>query len=151
MTSEHDADDSRQTHVRALALDSPIRNRYSDAVVVGRLVFVAGCAPLNDQFELVGKDDAEVQALQTFKNFERVLQASGSNVRDIVKLTIFVLDVNDYDAIASARRQAWGTVAPAGTLLQVSGFLVPGARLEVDGIAVIGSGDPPASSQHVSI
>jgi enamine deaminase RidA (YjgF/YER057c/UK114 family) len=129
----------QQTHIRVLAPGGAMRARFSDAVVVGPMVFVSGCVPLDDDARLVGAGDAGAQARQTFDNLRRVLLAAGAAVGDIVKLTTFVTDAKDYEAISAGRREALGPLTPASTLVQVAALLVPGAVLEVEAVAVIGS------------
>lgn len=113
----------------------PPLSHYCDAVAVGELLFVSGILPLDDESRLVGGDDAQAQATQVFARLKQVLAAAGAEYADIVKVTLFLTDVNDRAAINVVRKQYFGDSRPASTLVQVSGLITPGARLEVEAVA----------------
>ncbi|WP_311969781.1 RidA family protein [Pseudomonas baltica] len=113
----------------------PPLSHYCDAVAIGELLFVSGILPLDDQSQLVGGDDAQAQAEQVFARLEQVLAAVGAQYADIVKVTLFLTDVNDRAAINGVRKRYFAQSRPASTLVEVSGLITPGARLEVEAIA----------------
>lgn len=116
-------------------------SHYTDAVRAGGLLFVSGLVPVDAAGRLVG-DDVVAQARQVFANMELVLRAAGCGFEDVVKLTTFLLDVDDRSAINPVRQEVFGTARPASTLVQVSALAVPGALLEVEAVAAI----PPAAA-----
>jgi reactive intermediate/imine deaminase len=122
--------------IRVEALSEPL-SHYVDAVRVGRLVFVSGCVPLDHAGEVVGGDDALAQARQVLVNMDHVLKAAGSSFGDIAKVTVYVTDIDDRQAVNIARREFFGTSRPASTLVEVSRLAVPGIRVEIDCIAVL--------------
>ncbi|MBD1602214.1 RidA family protein [Pseudomonas typographi] len=113
----------------------PPLSHYCDAVAFGDLLFVSGILPLDDQLNLVGGEDPQVQAKQVFTRLEQVLAAEGAAYADILKVTLFLTDVNDRAAINAVRKLYFGDSRPASTLVEVSGLITPGARLEVEAIA----------------
>jgi reactive intermediate/imine deaminase len=113
----------------------PPLSHYCDAVAMGDLLFVSGILPLDDQLQLVGGDDVAAQAEQVFSRLRQVLATEGASYADILKVTLFLTDVSDRAAINSVRKVYFGDSRPASTLLQVSGLITPGARLEVEAIA----------------
>jgi reactive intermediate/imine deaminase len=113
----------------------PPLSHYCDAVALGDLLFVSGILPLDDQLNLVGGGDPQAQAEQVFARLERVLAAEGAAYADILKVTLFLTDVNDRAAINAVRKLYFGDSRPASTLVEVSGLITPGARLEVEAIA----------------
>jgi 2-iminobutanoate/2-iminopropanoate deaminase len=120
---------------RVEGLAEPL-SHYTDAVRAGGLLFVSGIVPVDEQGRLVG-EDVVAQARQVFRNMELVLKAAGCGFGDVVKVTLFLLDVNDRAAINSVRQELFGESRPASTLLEVSALAVPGALLEIEAVAAI--------------
>jgi 2-iminobutanoate/2-iminopropanoate deaminase len=95
--------------------------------------------PLDEQGKLVGQDVAE-QTRQIFRNMELVLKAAGCGFEDVVKVTVFLLNVDDRPAINPVRMEFFGEARPASTLVEVSALAVPGALLEIEAVAAIPAG-----------
>ena len=120
---------------RVEGLAEPL-SHYTDAVEAGGLLFVSGIVPVDGAGRLVG-ETAEEQARQVFRNMELVLKAAGCGFGDVVKVTLFLLDVNDRAAINPVRQELFGESRPASTLVEVSALAVAGARLEIEAVAAI--------------
>jgi 2-iminobutanoate/2-iminopropanoate deaminase len=120
---------------RVAGLAEPL-SHYTDAVRAGGLLFVSGLVPVDDQGKLVGEDAGE-QARQVFRNLELVLRAAGCGFGDVVKVTHYLLNVDDRPAINPVRQEFFGEARPASTLVEVSALAVPGALLEIEAIAAI--------------
>jgi 2-iminobutanoate/2-iminopropanoate deaminase len=118
---------------RVEGLAEPL-SHYTDAVAAGGLLFVSGIVPVDGAGRLVG-ETAEEQARQVFRNMELVLKAAGCGFGDVVKVTLFLLDVNDRAAINPVRQELFGESRPASTLVEVSALAVAGARLEIEAVA----------------
>jgi 2-iminobutanoate/2-iminopropanoate deaminase len=125
----------RKEH-RVDGLPEPI-SHYTDAVQAGPLLFVSGCIPVDARGNLVGGDDVVAQARQVFSNVGRVLAAAGAGFADVVKVTVYVIDIDDRARINPVRQEAFGDARPASTLVEVSRLALPGARLEVEAIALV--------------
>jgi reactive intermediate/imine deaminase len=121
---------------RVAGLAEPI-SHYTDAVRAGRLLFVSGCVPVDREGALVGGDDVVQQARQVFRNVGDALAAAGASFQDVVKVTLFLTDVDDRAAINPVRQEVFADARPASTLVEVSRLAVPGAKLEVEAIAVL--------------
>jgi 2-iminobutanoate/2-iminopropanoate deaminase len=121
--------------IRVPALAEPI-SHYTDAVRAGDLLFVSGCVPVDGDGNLV-PGDVVVQARQVFANIGAVLDAAGAGFGDVVKVTVFLLDVGDRPAVNTVREEVFGNTRPASTLVEVSGLAVPGALIEVEAVALI--------------
>jgi reactive intermediate/imine deaminase len=102
----------------------------------GELLFVAGCVSVDSEGRVVGAGDIVAQTHQTMRNFQAVVEAAGLRMSDVVKITNYLIDVRDYDAMASVRREYLEEPYPASTMVQVSGLLYPGLLFEIEGIAV---------------
>jgi len=122
--------------IRVAGQAEPI-SHYTDAVRVGDLVFVSGCVPVDADGRLVGGDDVVEQARQTFANVGAVLAAAGSSFADVAKVTVFLTDVDDRARINPVRQEVFGESRPASTLVEVSRLAIPGAKIEVEAVAVV--------------
>lgn len=125
---------SDREELRVDGLTEPI-SHYADAVRAGDTLYVSGIVPVDVDGALVGGDDVQAQARQVFALLGRVLQAAGASAADVVKVTVFLLDVDDRPRINPVRQAFFGPTRPASTLVQVSRLAVPGALLEVEAIA----------------
>jgi 2-iminobutanoate/2-iminopropanoate deaminase len=125
---------------REIAVDGlaePI-SHYTDAVVAGDTLYVSGIVPVDANGAVVGGDDVAAQARQVFANMERVLAAAGATAADVVKVTVYLLDVDDRPKINPVRQEFFGAARPASTLVEVSRLAVPGALLEIEAVAYLG-------------
>src|SRR6476620_10890253 len=77
------------------------------------------------------------QARCVFENMRAVLAAGGCTFADVVKVTVFLTDVDDRPLINPVRQEFFGATRPASTLVEVSRLAVPGAKIEVEAVAVV--------------
>jgi reactive intermediate/imine deaminase len=122
--------------IRVPGQPEPI-SHYTDAVRVGELVFVSGCVPVDSEGRLVGGGDVVAQARQTLANVGAVLAAAGCSFADVAKVTIYLTDVDDRPLINPVRQEFFGDARPASTLVEVSRLAIPGAKIEVEAVAVV--------------
>jgi 2-iminobutanoate/2-iminopropanoate deaminase len=128
----------RRDEIRAAGQAEPI-SHYTDAVrAEGPLVFLSGVVPVDGAGMLVGGDDVVAQARQVFANLGAVLEAAGATFADVVKVTVFLTDVDDRGRINVVREEVFGATRPASTLVEVTALAVPGAKIEVEAVAVVG-------------
>jgi reactive intermediate/imine deaminase len=121
--------------IRVPGLAEPI-SHYTDAVRAGDLLFVSGCVPVDADGNLVPGDVVE-QTRCVFENVGAVLAAAGAGFADVVKVTVFLTDVDDRQAVNTVRQEVFGDVRPASTLVEVSRLAIPGARIEVEAVALV--------------
>jgi len=114
-------------------------SHFTDAVEANGLLFVSGIVPVDAQRELVGGDDVVAQARCVFDNMRDVLAAAGCTFADVVKVTVFLTDVDDRPLINPVRQDVFGDTRPASTLVEVSALVIPGAKIEVECVAVLPS------------
>jgi len=127
---------SRREELRVPDLAEPI-SHYTDAVRADNLLFVSGVVPVDGEGRLVGGDDVGAQARQVLANLGVVLAAAGATFADVVKVTIYLTDIADRARINPARQEAFGDARPASTLVEVNALAVPGAKLEIEAVALI--------------
>jgi enamine deaminase RidA (YjgF/YER057c/UK114 family) len=109
---------------------------WSQVVVAGELVAVSGQVALGRHGELLGGNSLVGQALHVFAAIDAALSAAMSSRRGLLKLTIYVTDVDDLEALRMARDQWLGEHAPASTLVKVGGLVRDDLLIEVDALAV---------------
>ena len=114
-------------------LNPPI-SHYTDAVRYGDVLYVSGCGPLDADMNLVGGDDVAAQARQVLVNLQRVLDAAGASFADILKVTVYLTDVNDREKINPVRQEFFGDARPASTLIGVAALAIPGMKVEIEAI-----------------
>ncbi len=128
---------SGRRELRVDGLAEPI-SHFTDAVVAGDTLYLSGIVPVDAAGAVVGGDDVVAQARQVFAIMRQVLEAAGARPADVVKVTVYLLDVDDRAAINPIRQEFFGDARPASTLVEVSRLAVPGALLEVEAVAHLG-------------
>lgn len=112
---------------------------YSQAIRAGDLVFTAGQLGLDPTTgELVG-DDVAVQADRALQNLAAILDAAGSGLDRLVKVTVFLADIGDWPAVNEVYARAIPEPFPARSAFAVKD-LPKGARVEIEAVAVVGLG-----------
>ena len=107
---------------------------YSQAIKSGDLVFLSGQVPIDPKTgELVGGDIA-AQTVRVLDNLAAVLAASGAAFDDVVKTTIYLVDLGDFQVVNQTYAKRFSAAPPARATVQVSA-LPKGARVEIDAIA----------------
>ena len=112
-------------------------SHFTDAVRAGELLFVSGIVPVDAERQLVGGDDIVAQARAVFANMQDVLAAAGCTFADVVKVTVYLTDIDDRPLVNPVRQEVFGATRPASTLVEISALVIPGARIEVDAIALV--------------
>ena len=109
---------------------------YSRAVRVGDRVFVAGCAPIMPD----GADppaDPYAQAKRCLEIVETALQNAGSSLTDVVRTRVYLVRVEDFEAVGRAHGEAFSEIRPANTTVVISGLVDPRWLLEIEAEAVV--------------
>ncbi len=127
---------SKREEIRVPELAEPI-SHYTDAVRAGDLLFVSGFVPVDGDGRLVGGDDVVAQTRQVFANLAAVLAAAGATFADVVKVTVYLTDIEDRARINPVRQDIFRDTRPASTLVEVSALATPGAKVEIDAVALL--------------
>lgn len=107
---------------------------YNQAIRVGDLVFVAGQLGINlESGELAGAGIAE-QTEQIMANLGAILDAAGSSLDNLVKTTVFLMDLGDFSGMNEVYARHLGDRPPARSTVQISG-LPSGALVEIEAVA----------------
>ena len=111
---------------------------YSHVVAIppGRLVWTSGQVPMDAERNVVAPGDWEGQTRAVFENVERALRAGGAGWNDVVKLTLYVVDVSSLDTIRAVRDEFVDTASPPiSSLVRVAGLVHPEVLIEVEAVA----------------
>jgi 2-iminobutanoate/2-iminopropanoate deaminase len=127
---------SARQEFRVPGLPEPI-SHFTDAVRAGDLLFVSGCVPVDSEGRLVGGSDVVAQTQQVFRNIGEILAAAGAGFGDVVKVTVFLTDIADRAAINPVREEVFAAARPASTLVEVAALVIPGAKVEIEAVALI--------------
>ena len=128
----------RREEIRVVGQAEPI-SHFTDAVRAGELLFVSGIVAVDGDGRLVGRDDVVEQTRQVFRNMAEVLTAAGCDFTDVVKVTVFLTDIDDRPRINPVRKEVFGDARPASTLVEISRLAVEGAKVEVECVALVPS------------
>jgi 2-iminobutanoate/2-iminopropanoate deaminase len=118
--------------------DAPApKGAYSPGVRAGDLVFVSGQVPRDPRTgDLVG-DDIVTQTRQVLRNVQGVLAAAGASVRDVVSVTVYITNVDDWGAFDGVYRETFSAPFPTRAVV---GSTLRGILVEISAIAYVGRG-----------
>ena len=112
---------------------------YSQGVRVGSTIYYSGQIPLDPKTGQIVSGDIETQARRVMENIGGLLKAEGLNYDNIIKTTIFLADINDFQKVNEIYGSYFKQAPPARSTIQ-AGALPKGARIEIETIAVAGDG-----------
>jgi enamine deaminase RidA (YjgF/YER057c/UK114 family) len=107
-----------------------------DAVRFGNLLFVSGVTALDENGAVVSPYDAVGQSRHIFVGLGKILRAAGADFKDVLRVTVYLTDVADRTKINPVRKEYFGDVRPASTLIGVAALVFPELKVEID--AVVG-------------
>lgn len=125
--------------VRSAELAEP-NGHFAQAISApasGRLLFVSGMTARNAEGGITGVGDVRAQTQQVCENLDAAVRAAGGTLEDIVRVDVYVRDISDFDAIHEVRRRFFTGLAPASTMVEVSGFVKEEYLIEINAIAVL--------------
>jgi len=108
----------------------------SQGIRFGNLLFISGQAGAADDGRIVS-GGFRAQGEQAFANLRRALEAGGSSLKDVIKVTIFVTDMGHFDDVVALRRQFFAAPYPADTIAEIKALYDPAAMIEIEAIAAV--------------
>ena len=115
----------------------PSRAGMSWGVSCDKMVFLAGTAPIDDAGQLVGADDAEIQARVCFASIGALLEIAGTDMTRITKLTCYATSKAAAFSYIRVKAELFPEAPPACTTVIVSELLLEGMMLEIDATAML--------------
>lgn len=115
---------------------TPFNNAYHHAVVIppnARILYIAGQVGMRKDGSL--PDTLEGQAEQAWSNVMACVIAAGMGAQNIVKITAYLVDAEDYGVFAAARARHLGEARPASTAILIKGLLKPEWKFEIEAVA----------------
>jgi 2-iminobutanoate/2-iminopropanoate deaminase len=118
----------------------PPPGRWSNALRVGETLFISGTVSrANDGKTIEGRDEYE-QAKVIFGKIRHLVEAAGGGMADIVKITIFVVNIKNNTEVWHARQEFFSGDFPCSTLVEVRSLATPEILVEIEAIACIDAG-----------
>jgi 2-iminobutanoate/2-iminopropanoate deaminase len=110
---------------------------YSQAIRAGSLLFVSGQIPLDPETGVMVEGDIAVQTHRVFRNLAAILDGAGSSLERVVRVGVFLVDMNDFAAMNDVYATYFSTPAPARATIQAA-RLPKDARIEIEVVAEVG-------------
>jgi 2-iminobutanoate/2-iminopropanoate deaminase len=114
-----------------------VQYSYSHAVRMGDLIFVSGQVGRDEKGDLIGPGDVRAQTEQAFRNLKLILEAAGSGMHKVGKLTVLITNLDYRPIVQEVRARVFAEVGhlPASTLAVVASLAVPEWLVEIEAIA----------------
>ena len=109
---------------------------YSQAIKAGNVLYLSGQIGMNPATGELVSDDVKEQTARALQNMKAVLAAAGAGPENVVKTTVFLTDMADFQAVNSVYAETFSFDAPARSCVAVAA-LPKGARVEVEAVAVL--------------
>jgi reactive intermediate/imine deaminase len=124
-------------YVNPPTLSAPTGYTHVVQVHSGRTIYIAGQVALDKSGNIVGKGDFVAQTTQVFENLKLALAGAGATFDNLVKVTTFVTDLSQMQALREIRAKYYGKNAPASTLVQITKLAHEAFMIEIEAIAVV--------------
>jgi 2-iminobutanoate/2-iminopropanoate deaminase len=110
---------------------------YAPAVVFERLVFVSGQGARRPETEELAGPDIESQTEQCLRNVDTILRAAGSGLPNVLKVSVFLTDMDEFPRMNRVYERMFGDHRPARTTIAAAALPAKGLRVEIDCIAYV--------------
>ena len=131
----------RIVRIRSPNVAEPADSRFSNCLLVDGVAYIAGMTASDAAAQDAGdRDEVYRQATIIFGKIRQLIESAGGTMADVVKITVYVLDINQRQGVWRARQEAFSGDFPTATMIQVGALANPAYKVEVDAIAHLGAG-----------
>lgn len=110
---------------------------YSRAVKIGNTIEITGTVAINENNEVIGKDDAYAQTRFVIEKIGRVLEQAGASLKDVVRTRLFVTDISRWEEYGRAHGEFFAEIKPCTTMVEVSALISPDYLIEIEATAIL--------------
>ncbi|KAJ5963061.1 hypothetical protein N7481_013366 [Penicillium waksmanii] len=114
----------------------PLPGIYSQAIVANGFVYCSGCVPMDTSTGKIIEGDIKAHTHQCIKNVSHILEAAGSDISKVVKVNVFISNMDDFAEMNSVYTLYWGDVKPARTCVAVK-TLPLNTDVEIECVAIL--------------
>jgi 2-iminobutanoate/2-iminopropanoate deaminase len=129
-----------RSQISHAGLPAPMRGgAFSSGVEApsGRTIYVSGQVSMDAEGNIVGEGDITAQTETVLEHVKTVVEEAGGGMEDIVKVTVFITDMELYDEIHEVRRRYFEEPFPASSMVEVSALVDPRLLIEIQAVAVV--------------
>ena len=111
---------------------------YAHAIQIDKTIFISGQIPLDQEMNVVGKNDIAAQTERVYENLKKVIEDAGGTMTNIVMLNIYCTDIEAFDKeTRHLRKKYFGNYYPAITAVEVKRLYRPDFMIEMEAVAVL--------------
>ncbi|MGN6822750.1 MAG: RidA family protein [Candidatus Nitrosocosmicus sp.] len=105
---------------------------YSRAVCVENHIYISGTTSTDENGNIVGKNDIYLQTIQIFKKIQSILQGLESDLKDIVRIRIYIVDMDNWREVAKAHLELFNEIRPTCSIIEVNRLIDPDLLIEIE-------------------
>lgn len=109
---------------------------YSRAVRLGNHIAVSGTTSIGEDGEIVGAGDPYRQTMHVLKIIEAAIKRAGASLEDVIRTRVYVINIDDWEAIGKAHGEVFGNIRPASTMVEVRRLISPEILVEIEADAI---------------
>jgi len=110
---------------------------YSRAVKVGNHIEVSGTVASDEAGNVIGENNPYEQTKYILQKIEKALNNAGASLSDVVRTRMFVTDISRFEEYAKAHGEAFSTIKPCTSMIEVKGFVSPAYLIEIEATAIL--------------
>lgn len=105
---------------------------YSRAICVENHIYISGTTSTDENGNIVGKNDIYLQTIQIFKKIQSILQDLKSDLKDIVRIRIYIVDMDNWREVAKAHLELFNEIRPTCSIIEVNRLIDPDLLIEIE-------------------
>jgi len=111
---------------------------YSRAVRIGNVIEVAGTTAVDENGDVVGRQNPYKQTRFILAKIEKALQAAGASLGDVIRTRMFVVDISRWEEVGRAHGETFRQIKPVTSMVEVKALISPDLLVEIEVTAVVG-------------